>query len=83
MQEEEARWVVGDPGEVETVQRIFRRYASGEVGLRSLAVELNEDEIPAPQGGQWNDTTVRLVPGTKRLTVAALLRSQRRSSARS
>ena len=61
MQEEEARWVAGDPGEVETVQRIFRRYASGEVGLRSLAVELNEDEIPAPQGGQWNDTTVRLV----------------------
>ena len=59
IQEERARWVPGDPIEVRTVRRIFTRYASEEVGLATLAKELNDEQIPSPGGSRWCLGTVR------------------------
>jgi len=59
--EERTKWVVGDPEEVKTVRRIFERYASGKVGLATLAAELNDDEIPSPSGKKWGSVTLRCI----------------------
>lgn len=44
--------------ESEVVCRIFRAFAAGQ-SPRSIAVELNREQVPGPKGGPWSDTTIR------------------------
>jgi hypothetical protein len=53
------RLVLGPDDEVAVVREIFERYATGEVGLRRIAEDLNLRGVPAPAGGQWSHQTVR------------------------
>ena len=59
LKEQRTKWVPGDPSEVETVRRIFARYATDAVGMARLAEELNADRIPSPGGGRWCGGTIR------------------------
>ena len=43
--------------EAEVVNRIFRDYAAGKSSKR-IAVELNREGIPAPNGGDWGFSTI-------------------------
>lgn len=47
-----------DPDEALLVLRIFEEYASG-VSPRAIAARLNEEGVPSPRGGKWNDSTIR------------------------
>ena len=47
-----------NPEQAEIVRRIFSEYASG-ASPRAIATRLNDDKIPAPSGGEWNDTSIR------------------------
>lgn len=47
-----------DPAEALIVNRIFREFASGK-SPRSIAGDLNAQEIPGPSGRPWRDTTIR------------------------
>ncbi|WP_419271725.1 recombinase family protein [Paracoccus sp. T5] len=40
------------------MRRIFEGYADG-LSPRHIAARLNEDGIPSPSGGKWNDSTIR------------------------
>ena len=46
-----------NPIQAEVVRRIFRDYASGKSAKR-IAVELNQDGIEAPSGGDWGFSTI-------------------------
>ncbi len=46
------------PEQAESVQRIFREFASG-LSPRRIATGLNKDAIPGPGGKLWGDTTIR------------------------
>lgn len=46
-----------NPIQAEVVHRIFRDYASGKSAKR-IAVELNQDGIEAPSGGDWGFSTI-------------------------
>lgn len=50
-----------DPIKVQTVQRLFAAYATQDIGYRALADQLNQEQIPAPAGGKWFDSTVRAI----------------------
>jgi len=43
--------------EAEIVRRIFREYCAGKSG-RAIAVDLNKEGIPGPQGGTWGFSTI-------------------------
>jgi DNA invertase Pin-like site-specific DNA recombinase len=43
--------------EAEVVRQIFREYASGK-SPRAIAVDLNADGVPGPQGGAWGQSTI-------------------------
>ncbi|SNR44386.1 recombinase family protein [Puniceibacterium sediminis] len=47
-----------DEGHAAIVRRIFDDYASGQ-SPRKIASSLNEEGIPSPSGGKWNDSTIR------------------------
>jgi site-specific DNA recombinase len=44
--------------EAVVVRRIFREFAAGK-SPRSIATDLNRDDIPGPFGRSWGDTTIR------------------------
>lgn len=46
------------PERAAIVRRIFEDYADG-LSPRHIAAKLNENGIPSPSGGQWNDSTIR------------------------
>ena len=46
------------PEKAAIVRRIFDDYADG-MSPRRIASSLNEDGIPSPSGGKWNDSTIR------------------------
>jgi site-specific DNA recombinase len=46
------------PEEAEVVCRIFSEFASGR-SARDIVKRLNEDGVPSPRGGLWNQSTVR------------------------
>ncbi len=46
------------PDEAEIVRRIFRDYAAGK-SARTIARELNAEQIAGPGGRPWGDTTIR------------------------
>jgi site-specific DNA recombinase len=48
-----------DPERIKTLKWLFRTYAEQDTGLRSLANELNNREVPGPNGGLWHIGTVR------------------------
>ena len=56
---EVARWVPGDPAEVEAVAWMFETYAADKHGLADLAADLNQRGLPAPEGGEWKSGTIR------------------------
>ena len=47
-----------DPIQAEIVRRIFAEYESG-FSPRKIAERLNDDGVPSPSGGAWNDSTIR------------------------
>jgi site-specific DNA recombinase len=47
-----------DKLEAAIVVRIFEAYAFG-MSPRKIAARLNEDGVPSPSGGNWNDSTIR------------------------
>ena len=47
-----------DPETSAGVRRIFDDYAEG-LSPGHIATRLNEDGIPSPSGGKWNDSTIR------------------------
>lgn len=49
---EKVVWELGDPLEIETVQRIFEMKISGK-GCVSIADVLNAEGIPSPKRGRW------------------------------
>ncbi len=46
-----------DPGEADTVRRIFEDYASG-LAPREIAARLNREGVAGPRGGEWNASTI-------------------------
>ena len=46
------------PERAAVVRRIFDDYADG-ISPRKIAAALNDDGIPSPSGGKWNDSTIR------------------------
>ena len=56
-----------DPDEAKIVERIFRLFAEGGIGLRSIAVLLNREGVPSPRAGSkhrhggWSYTTIRAI----------------------
>jgi DNA invertase Pin-like site-specific DNA recombinase len=46
-------------GKAAIVQELYSRYAAGDVGLKTLAVELNDRGIPSPSGRVWGASTIR------------------------
>lgn len=50
------REIIAD--EAQVIRRIFRDYAAGK-SPRRIAIELNEEGVPAPWGGRWSDTSIR------------------------
>ena len=46
------------PEQAAVVKRIFDDYADG-LSPRKIAASLNEEGIPSPSGGKWNDSTIR------------------------
>jgi site-specific DNA recombinase len=46
------------PDDAEVVRRIFRAYAAGQ-SARTIARDLNAEQIPGPGGRPWIDTTIR------------------------
>ncbi|MBL4846126.1 MAG: recombinase family protein [Planctomycetes bacterium] len=59
LSEERVRWVLGDPTEVEVVERIFELYTTTGSGFANVAKQLNDDGIPSPNGGRWVGGTIR------------------------
>ena len=51
-------FVPGDEREVETVQWLFKEFATKDVSFHQLARSLNEKGIPSPNGGKWVYQTV-------------------------
>ena len=49
------REIIAD--EAQVIRRIFRDYAAGK-SPRRIAIELNEEGVPAPWGGRWSDTSI-------------------------
>lgn len=47
-----------DEVQADVVRRIFSEYATGQ-SARAIASRLNEDRIPGPRGGVWNQTTIQ------------------------
>ncbi|MEW5983444.1 MAG: recombinase family protein [Acidobacteriota bacterium] len=54
-----ARLVI-QPAEADVVRRIFERYASGS-GVPMIVVELNDSDVPGPQGRPWRHGMVQRV----------------------
>lgn len=50
--------VFGDADKVETVRRVFRMRASG-LGVRTIAMALNREQVTPPRGQPWTNTTIR------------------------
>jgi site-specific DNA recombinase len=46
------------PDRASVVRRIFDDYADG-ISPRKIAASLNDDGVPSPSGGKWNDSTIR------------------------
>lgn len=44
--------------QIEVVKRIFYSYAREDVSLGKIAKELNEDQIPGPKRGTWDNVSV-------------------------
>jgi len=65
---------VVNPEEAKLVQRIFRLYGEDGLGLRSVAILLNEEGIPNPRAGKngdrggWSHTTIRAILRNERYT---------------
>ena len=49
--------LVIDPEKAKIVRRIFDMYIGG-MGIKRIAVQLNEEGIPSPTGIQWNNITI-------------------------
>lgn len=47
-----------NPDEAQVVVRIFDDYAAG-CSPRQIAAKMNEEGVPSPSGGLWNDSTIR------------------------
>ncbi len=45
------------PAEAETILRIFKAYAAGD-SSRTIALSLNADKVPGPQGREWGPSTI-------------------------
>ena len=50
-------WRVQHPVEAPVVKWMVQQRITGR-GFRSIAIDLNEQGVPAPRGGKWNATTV-------------------------
>ena len=52
-------FIPGDPEKVEAVRKIFKWFVCGhqgeEMGYKAIARALNEQKIPSPNGGYWED----------------------------
>ena len=48
-----------DPTKVQTLRWLFSRYADSDIGLRSLADDLNTRGVLGPAGGLWHLGTIR------------------------
>jgi site-specific DNA recombinase len=48
-----------DPERVDTAKWLFRTYAETDIGLRSMANDLNRRGVPGPGGGAWWIGTIR------------------------
>jgi hypothetical protein len=51
----------GDAVKVATVKWLFQTYADTDIGLRSLAAELNARGTPGPSGGQWFAASIKAI----------------------
>jgi site-specific DNA recombinase len=47
-----------DPEAASIVERIFREFVHGGLGIRGIAAMLNEEGIPSPRGGPWTGSAV-------------------------
>lgn len=49
------RLVLGDPGRVDLIQRIFRMYVDDRLGYRPIVARLNSEGIPSPTNDHWSE----------------------------
>jgi DNA invertase Pin-like site-specific DNA recombinase len=61
MSVQDQRLIPGDPAEVRIVQWLFYTYASGQMTLGQLAVELNRQGVPSSGGMRWHKTAVHKI----------------------
>jgi DNA invertase Pin-like site-specific DNA recombinase len=53
-------WVPSDdPEKVKTAKWLFSTYAEQDIGMRSLAEQLNARGVPGPRGGLWSIGSIR------------------------
>ena len=50
-----------DAREVETLQWLFRTFATTARSARSLGVELNHRNVPSPNGGEWHYSHIKAI----------------------
>ncbi|HEX8876117.1 MAG TPA: recombinase family protein [Phycisphaerales bacterium] len=55
------RLISGEPGAVEVVRSIYRRYFSDKVGYWTIAKDLNDRGVPSPTGKGWSLSTVKAI----------------------
>jgi len=46
-----------NPAEADTIRRIYKAYAAGD-SSRTIALSLNADKVPGPQGREWGPSTI-------------------------
>jgi site-specific DNA recombinase len=50
-----------DPVKVSTVRLLFQDYAEKDVGMRTLADQLNARGVPGPSGGPWYSASIKAI----------------------
>ena len=61
--QEKVSWVIGAPGEVETVRFIFEQRANG-IAYVLIARALNDRGVPCPKRGKWRNADQKWSSGT-------------------
>jgi site-specific DNA recombinase len=57
-----------DPIKVSTVRWLFKTYVETDVGLRTLADQLNAQGVPGPSGGPWYAASIKAIFGNQNYT---------------
>ena len=72
IQNQRVTLTAGNDGEVRTIRRIFRQFTDDGHHEQAIADGLNRDDIPSPNGAEWDSTKVRHIL-TNRVYIGTLV----------